>query len=60
METETKPWSEFPNGKKAIVEQMFVSEEINKSKREGSWQSQPGIQVGKLIIWVRSFEIEKL
>ena len=33
METETKTWSEFPNGGKAIVEQILASEEINKSKR---------------------------
>ena len=30
METETT-WSEFPNGGKAIVEQILASEEINKS-----------------------------
>ena len=28
-----------------------------KSKRAGLWESQLGIQVGKLTIWVRSFEI---
>ena len=27
--------SEFPNGEKAIVEQILVSEERNKSKRAG-------------------------
>ena len=59
METETTTWWEFPNGGKAIVEQILASEEINKSKRAGLWQSQPGIQVGKLTIWIRSFEIEK-
>ena len=32
METETTTWSEFPNGGKAIVEQILASEEINKSK----------------------------
>ena len=32
METETKTWSEFPNGQKAIIEQILASEEINKSK----------------------------
>ena len=31
-----------------------------KSKREGLWESHSGIWVGKLTIWVRSFEIEKL
>ena len=35
METETTTWSEFPNRRKAIVEQIRVSEEINKSKRAG-------------------------
>ena len=58
METETT-WSEFSNGEKAIIEQILASEKRNKSKRAGLWESQPGIQVGKLTIWVRSFEIEK-
>ena len=49
------------NGRKAIAEQILVSDERNKSKRSGLWESQSGIQVGKLTIWVRSFEIwEKL
>ena len=60
METETTTWSEFPNGGKAIVEQILASEERNKSKRAGLWESQSGIQIGKLTIWVRSFEIETL
>ena len=60
METETTRWPEFPNGGKAIVEQILASEERNKSKSAGLWESQSGIQVGKLTIWVRSFEIEKL
>ena len=34
METEATT-SEFPNGGKAIVEQIIVSEERNKSKRAG-------------------------
>ena len=29
--------SKIPNGGKAIVEQILVSEEINKSKRVGLW-----------------------
>ena len=45
------------NGRKAIVEQILASEEINKSKRTGLWELQSGIQVGKLTIWVRLFEI---
>ena len=59
METETTT-SEFPNGGKAIVEQILVSEEINKSKIAGLWESQSGIRVEKLTIWVKSFEIEKI
>ena len=57
-EIKTATWSEFPNGGKAIVEQILASEERKKSKRVGLWESQSGIQVGKLTIWVRSFEIE--
>ena len=34
-----------------------VSEERNKFKRAGLWESQFRIRVGKLAIWVRSFEI---
>ena len=49
METETT-WSEFHNGGKAIVEQILASEERNKSKRAGLWESQSGIRVGKLTI----------
>ena len=33
METETTTWSEISNVGKAIVEQILVPEEINKSKR---------------------------
>ena len=33
-ETETTTWSEFPNGGIAIVEQILLSEEINKSKEQ--------------------------
>ena len=33
-----------------IVEQILASEEINKSKRAGLWESQSGIRVGKLTI----------
>ena len=35
METETTTWSEFPNGGKAIEEQILASEVRNKSKRVG-------------------------
>ena len=37
--------------------EKLASEERNKSKRVGLWESQSGMQVGKLTIWVRSFEI---
>ena len=48
METETTTWSEFPKGRKAIVEQILASEKRNKSKRAGLCESQSGIQVGIL------------
>ena len=35
METETATLLEFPNGGKAIVEQILSSEKRNKYKREG-------------------------
>ena len=41
-------------------EQMLASEEINKPKRAGLWESHTEIRVTKLTIWVRSFEMEKL
>ena len=59
METKTKTWSEFPNGKKAIVEQLLASKERKKSKRAGLWESQSGMRVVKLTIWARSFKTEK-
>ena len=33
METETTTWSERPNGKKAIVEQILASEERNSKEQ---------------------------
>ena len=59
METETTKWSEFAYGGKAIVEEILASEERNKSKRTGMWESYFGIRVGKLTICVRSFEINR-
>ena len=38
METETKKWSKFLNGGKAIVEQILAAEEKNKSKTAGLWE----------------------
>ena len=40
METETTTWSEVPNGEKAIVEQILMSEERSKSKTAGLWESE--------------------
>ena len=34
METETTIWSEFPNGGKAIAEQILASEEINPKEQD--------------------------
>ena len=39
METEKKIWSEFPYEGKAIAEQILASEETNRSKRTGLWES---------------------
>ena len=50
METETTTWLEFPNGGKANVEQILVSEEKNESKRAGLLEPQSAIRVGKLTI----------
>ena len=62
METEKTAWSEFPNGGKAIVEQILASLEINKSKRAKLYESQLGIRVGKLglskVIWDRKIITE--
>ena len=57
MQTETTTL-EFPNGGKAILEQILASEEINPEEQDR--ESQSGIWLGKLTIWVMSFEIEKL
>ena len=40
METKKTTWSEFPNGGKAIVEQILASEGGNKYKRAELWESQ--------------------
>ena len=52
LKTETSTWSENPNGRKAIEEQILAPEERKQSKRAGLWESQSGIQVEKLLIWV--------
>ena len=44
-----------------MIKISLATEEINKSKKKtGLWESLSEIQVGKLTIWIRSFEIEKL
>ena len=40
LETETTTWSEFPNGEKAIVEQILVSEERNPKEQDCENHSQ--------------------
>ena len=55
-ETETT-WSEFPNGGKAIAEQILASQEINPKEQDCT---QSRVLVGKLPIWVRSLQAEKL
>ena len=60
MKTQSTTWSGFPNGGKASIEQILVSEERNKSKRQGLWKTQSGIWERKLTIWLRSFEMEKI
>ena len=44
------PGSEFPNGAKAIVQQIPMSAERKKSERGRLWESQSGTWVGKLTI----------
>ena len=44
----------------SFVEQILASEDRNKSIRVGLWESQSGIPVGKLTIWVRSFKIRSI
>ena len=39
MKTDTVTWSGFPKGGKATVEKIPRSEEINKSKGAGLWES---------------------
>ena len=53
METETATGSEFTNGRKAIVEEILVSEERKSPKRQDCESH------SQLTICVRSFEIEK-
>ena len=60
METEARTWSEFPDGGSAIAEQILALEENNKFKTAGLWELQSEIRVGKLTIWVKTFDVEKL
>ena len=59
-ETETTTWSELPNGGKATVEQILGLAKRKKSKSAGLWESLSEVQVRRLMIGVRSSEIEKL
>ena len=56
METKTTAWLEFPIEGKGNVKQILAFEKINKSARAGLWKSQSVLQLGKLIIWGRSFK----
>ena len=40
MQAKTTKWSEFPNGGKAIVEQILASEEINPKEQDCENHSQ--------------------
>ena len=57
VETQTTAWSEFPNGGKAIVEQILALEKRSKSKRAQLWKSvrDPSRKVNSpsKIIWER-------
>ena len=55
METQTVTWSEYPNGRKAVVKHILALKEWNKFKKGGLWESKSEIQ-----IWIRSFEIQNL
>ena len=58
MENKTITWSKSPNGGKAIVEQILVLEEINKSKRARLWESVwdriRKVNYLSKVIWVRN------
>ena len=44
-------WSQFPNGGKATAEQILASEDRNRAELS---ESQSGLWVGKLTIWIKS------
>ena len=52
VETETTAWLEFPNGQKAILEQILVSEEINRKEQVCESHSQRS-EHWKFTMWVR-------
>ena len=58
IETDTTTRAEFANGGNHYRTNTSVRR--IKSKRAGLWESQSETQVGKLTIWVRLLEIEKL
>ena len=49
METQTRTWSKFHNGRKANVGQQLGLKKINKLKKAEMSVSQSSIRVGKLI-----------
>ena len=55
METETAI-SEFPNVRKALVEQKLVSEERKKNRKEQDSESESGVKGG--VIWNRKIIAE--
>ena len=60
METETTAWLEFLNGGKAIIEEIMGSKKKKKIQKSRTVRVTVGIQVGKVTLWVRLFEVEKL
>lgn len=45
---------------KATVEQILGLEELNQFKETWLWVSEAGVLIGKITIWERLFEIQKL
>ena len=59
-ETEATIWSELSNEARSAFQQILGSEDRNRSKKKGLWESNSEIWVGELFILVRSIQIEKL
>ena len=60
LQTKTTTRSEFPNGVKAVVKKNTSIRRNKQIKKSTMVRVTVGIWVGKLINWVRSFEVEKL